>query len=67
VSRNIENETEEHPMGPEIQYQMIISRVAELHEEASHERRAREAVASRKAHGRARRVRGAFGKIRNAA
>ena len=54
-------------MGPEIQYQMIISRVAELREEASHERRAREAVASRKAHGRAHRVRAAFGKIRTAA
>ena len=55
-------------MGPEIQYQMIISRVAELHQEASHERRAREAKASRKAHERSsHRVRAAFGKFRTAA
>ncbi|MBO3746903.1 hypothetical protein J5X84_12560 [Streptosporangiaceae bacterium NEAU-GS5] len=55
-------------MGPEIQYQMIISRVAELHEEASHERRARAAKAARKADERSshRRARGAFGKFRSA-
>jgi hypothetical protein len=53
-------------MGPELQYQMMISRVAELREEAADHRRAREARSSRKAHERSgnRRLRAAFGKFR---
>ncbi|GAA1013429.1 hypothetical protein Aple_054220 [Acrocarpospora pleiomorpha] len=53
-------------MGPELHYQLIINRVAELHEEASSHRRAREAQASRKAHQRSasRRHRAGLGKSR---
>ncbi|MEV7965699.1 hypothetical protein AB0O34_06920 [Sphaerisporangium sp. NPDC088356] len=53
-------------MGPEIHYQLITNRVAELHDEASNHRLAREAVAGRKARELApqRRLRAAFGKLR---
>jgi len=51
-------------MGPELHYQIIINRVAELQEEAASHRRARLAQSNRKAHQRAgqRRLRGVFGK-----
>ncbi|MEO3853689.1 hypothetical protein [Acrocarpospora sp. B8E8] len=54
-------------MGPELHYQLIINRVAELHEEATSHRRAREAQASRKAHQRSasRRLRGGLNKFRS--
>ncbi|WP_405143921.1 hypothetical protein OG589_40110 [Sphaerisporangium sp. NBC_01403] len=53
-------------MAPEIHYQLIASRVAELHEEASNHRRAREAVDGRKVRESSpqRRLRAAFGKLR---
>ncbi|GIH29179.1 hypothetical protein Aph01nite_74890 [Acrocarpospora phusangensis] len=53
-------------MGPELHYQLIINRVAELHEEATSHRRAREAQASRKAHERSssRRMRAGLSKFR---
>jgi hypothetical protein len=53
-------------MGPDIQYQMIISRVADLREEAAGYRRVREAQSARKGHegGGHRRLRAAFGKFR---
>jgi hypothetical protein len=53
-------------MAPEIHYQLVLNRVAELHEEASNHRRVREAIAGRKARegGSHRRLRAAFGKLR---
>ncbi|WP_248964736.1 hypothetical protein [Sphaerisporangium perillae] len=53
-------------MAPELHYQLIINRVAELHEEASNHRRANEAIAGRKAQARSsqQRLRAAFGKLR---
>ncbi|GAA4561413.1 hypothetical protein [Planotetraspora kaengkrachanensis] len=50
-------------MGPELHYQLIINRVADLQEEAADHRRARQAKAAKKAHesGGTRR-RGVFGK-----
>ncbi|GII53440.1 hypothetical protein Pth03_18290 [Planotetraspora thailandica] len=52
-------------MGPELQYQMIINRVADLRGEAAAHRLVREAKAARKARERSseRRQRGAFGKL----
>ncbi|GAA4588997.1 hypothetical protein GCM10023194_42050 [Planotetraspora phitsanulokensis] len=49
-------------MGPELQYQLIINRVADLQEEAANHRRARQAKSARKAHERGERRRGVFGK-----
>ncbi|GAA5079168.1 hypothetical protein HNP84_009842 [Thermocatellispora tengchongensis] len=49
-------------MGPELHYQMIINRVAELHEEAATHRQVREAEKGRKSG--ERRHRAAFGKLR---
>ncbi|MEO3860976.1 hypothetical protein [Acrocarpospora sp. B8E8] len=53
-------------MGPELHYQLIISRVAELHEEARSHRRASEAQPSRKAYqrGASRRRRAGLGMFR---
>ncbi|WP_199564912.1 hypothetical protein [Spongiactinospora rosea] len=53
-------------MGPEIHYEMIVSRVSELHEAAAEHRRAREAVRTRKAAERTRgsRSRSLFGRLR---
>ncbi|GII64168.1 hypothetical protein Skr01_42530 [Sphaerisporangium krabiense] len=53
-------------MYPEIHYQLIVDRVAELHREADDHRRAREATSGRKAGARGpqRRVRAVFGKLR---
>ncbi|MCT9931915.1 hypothetical protein N5079_17045 [Planotetraspora sp. A-T 1434] len=52
-------------MGPELHYQIVINRAAELQEEAASHRRAREAVAGRKAHRTGqRRLRAVFGKPR---
>ncbi|MET8139523.1 hypothetical protein ABZU32_04340 [Sphaerisporangium sp. NPDC005288] len=53
-------------MAPELHYQLIISRVAELHAEAGEHRRAREAASGRKARseGSQHRLRAAFGKLR---
>lgn len=53
-------------MGPELHYQLIINRAAELQQEAAGHRRAREAQASMKAQQRSggRRLRAAFGKLR---
>ncbi|WP_182898318.1 hypothetical protein [Microbispora sp. H10830] len=53
-------------MGPELQYQVMISRAAELQEEAADHRLARQAQAGRKAQQRSgqRRLRAAFGKLR---
>ncbi|MEU7881073.1 hypothetical protein [Microbispora bryophytorum] len=53
-------------MGPELHYQLMISRAAELQEEAADHRRARQAQAGRKAQQRSgqRRLRAAFGKLR---
>ncbi|MFG1879929.1 hypothetical protein ACGFIV_34370 [Sphaerisporangium sp. NPDC049003] len=53
-------------MGPEIHYQLIVNRVAELREEASDHRRARQATQGRKSpeRGSQRRLRAAFGKLR---
>ncbi|WP_181871096.1 hypothetical protein [Sphaerisporangium album] len=53
-------------MAPEIHYQLIVNRVAELHQEARDHRRASEAVAGRKAResGSPKRVRATFGKLR---
>jgi hypothetical protein len=48
-------------MGPELQYQLIINRVADLQEEAADHRRARQAKAAQKARG-GHRWRGVFGK-----
>jgi hypothetical protein len=52
-------------MGPELQYQMIINRVADLQGEAASHRLVREAKAAKKAreHSGDRRRRGAFGKL----
>jgi hypothetical protein len=36
-------------MGPELHYQLIINRVADLHEEAANDRRARAAQSAKKA------------------
>jgi hypothetical protein len=53
-------------MGPELQYQLIINRVADLQEQAADHRRARQAKAAQKAHERGgHRRRGVFGKITN--
>ncbi|GAA4213385.1 hypothetical protein AB0C10_03715 [Microbispora amethystogenes] len=52
-------------MGPELHYQIMINRAAELQEEAASHRRARQALAGLKAQQRARRLRGTFGKLRN--
>ncbi|GIH52201.1 hypothetical protein [Microbispora rosea] len=53
-------------MGPELHYQVMINRAAELQEEAAAHRRARQAQAGRKAQERSgqRRLRAAFGKLR---
>ncbi|GAA3793698.1 hypothetical protein GCM10022226_11250 [Sphaerisporangium flaviroseum] len=53
-------------MLPEFQYQLIVDRVAELHQEASDHRRANLAVAGKKARERSsqQRLRTAFGKLR---
>ncbi|MCW2877395.1 MAG: hypothetical protein JWQ95_1495 [Sphaerisporangium sp.] len=55
-------------MAPEIHYQLILNRVAELHAEASNHRRASQAIEGKKAQGRApqQRLRAAFGKLRTA-
>ncbi|GLW23458.1 MULTISPECIES: hypothetical protein [Microbispora] len=52
-------------MGPELHYQIMINRAAELQEEAASHRRARQALASLKAQQRSRRLRGTFGKLRS--
>ncbi|GAA1299990.1 hypothetical protein Psi02_21980 [Planotetraspora silvatica] len=50
-------------MGPELQYQLIINRVADLQVEAADHRRARQAKAAQKARQRdGHRRRGVFGK-----
>ncbi|GII80141.1 hypothetical protein Sru01_51230 [Sphaerisporangium rufum] len=53
-------------MGPEIHYQLIANRVAELRAEAAEHRRVREALAGRagKSRGSERRSRAVFGKLR---
>lgn len=53
-------------MGPELHYQLILNRVAELQQEASSHRRAREARSAKKPHeqGPSRRVRAGLGKFR---
>ena len=53
-------------MGPEMHYQLILNRVAELQEEASSHRKAREARAAKKSHEQesSRRVRAGLGKFR---
>ncbi|MEV4293984.1 hypothetical protein [Microbispora rosea] len=53
-------------MGPELHYQVMINRATELQEEAAAHRRARQALAGRKAQQRSgqRRLRAAFGKLR---
>ncbi|MBP2706486.1 hypothetical protein JOL79_22005 [Microbispora sp. RL4-1S] len=53
-------------MGPEIHYQFVVGRAAELQREAADQRRVREAASARKASQRSgeRRQRGAFGKLR---
>ncbi|MBX6383236.1 MAG: hypothetical protein IRZ07_09740 [Microbispora sp.] len=53
-------------MGPELHYQVIVSRAAELREEAANHRRARQAQAAQKTKQRSgqRRLRAAFGKLR---
>ncbi|WP_214109593.1 hypothetical protein [Acrocarpospora catenulata] len=53
-------------MGPELHYQLIINRVAELQREATSHRRAREAQAAKKAKQRSgeRSARASFGKLR---
>jgi hypothetical protein len=53
-------------MNPELHYELIISRVAELHEEARCHSRVREAQTSRKAHqrGASRRLRAGLGMFR---
>jgi hypothetical protein len=51
-------------MGPELHYQLIINRVAELHEEASNHRRVREAERTRKSRRSDRRHRAELGKLR---
>ncbi|MEN3534791.1 hypothetical protein AAH991_06735 [Microbispora sp. ZYX-F-249] len=53
-------------MGPELHYQVMINRAAELQEEAAGHRRAREAQAALKSRQRSgqRRLRAAFGKLR---
>jgi hypothetical protein len=53
-------------MLPEIHYQLIVSRVAELHQEASDHRLARQAAEAKKARerGSQRRLRVGFGKLR---
>ncbi|MEU9887033.1 hypothetical protein AB0M95_29130 [Sphaerisporangium sp. NPDC051017] len=53
-------------MAPELHYQLIVDRVAELQREAHDHRRAREAAAGRKSResGSPKRVRAAFGKLR---
>ncbi|ETK34163.1 hypothetical protein GCM10009530_07770 [Microbispora corallina] len=53
-------------MGPELHYQFVINRAAELQQEAASHRRVREAQAARKAQQQSgnRRLRAAFGKLR---
>ncbi|GIH68989.1 hypothetical protein [Sphaerimonospora thailandensis] len=55
-------------MGPELHYQMIMSRTAELRQEAARQRLAREARAARKggepSGGERHRSRAVFGKLR---
>ncbi|GII89167.1 hypothetical protein Ssi03_71570 [Sphaerisporangium siamense] len=52
-------------MSPEIHYQLIVDRVAELHREADDHRRAREVTNGKAAASRPqRRMRAVFGKLR---
>lgn len=53
-------------MGPELHFQLMINRAAELHAEAAEHRRARQSSAAREAQRRGgqRRLRAAFGKFR---
>ncbi|MEU7990334.1 hypothetical protein ACFV0L_43360 [Streptosporangium canum] len=50
-------------MGPELHLQMIISRTAELREEAADHRRARQVQAAKKVRSQGERRRGFFGKF----
>ncbi len=51
-------------MGPEMHYELMVSRAAELREEAAGYRRAREARADRRARDAGHRRRATFGKFR---